>query len=415
MKTYSLRIIAVLRVSVLLGFMAALPAALPGAAAAGSPHFIPELSVWLESTRLELEQLERDFRLDTEPLRARLDELSQALQDPRNRTAERGFQLLWEQNLVEKTLAGLYQEHELKLLKIRYRKSIEIVKMLYEKVLSMDHHFSSLKTQQGLSNLSNPNNYPEFKENRDRIEEKLRKKHGFSLPEVLQSNPYMSAAYSIIGLVLGASGDERAGRKEELDNIACILDFTVRMYGDLNVIYYETGYLRDANLTLKKECESLFAECTRQVGYSIPLPNCRDGDDWERLYSLLDGYVGKALGETTPATASGSTPAGTPPGQPDPRLVQRATVNLQFSIDRVTQFIDKYSQFVGQGGEYYKKFSKIVHSYENEKVCSKVVPPQFSELKKDIELTLEKFNSAYRLPEVQGSKLKDMLYGMPHD
>lgn len=387
--------------------------------ASGRPD--SDLSEWLAAAQSEIDQLESSFLSETEPLRTRLVEIQNVLQDPRNRTPERGFQLLWEQNQLEKTLDGLEQEHELKLLKVRYRKSIEIVKMLYEKVLSMDHHFSSLKAQQGLSNLSNPNNYPEFRENRERIEEKLRKKHGFALPQVLQSNPYMSAAFSIVGLVLGSSSDER-DKKDDLENVACILDFTVRMHNDLNVIYYETGYLRDANLTLKKECEALFAECTRQVGYSIPLASCRDGDDWERLYTMLDTYVGRALGENTTTTGSptGGAPGYTPPGaaganQPDPRLVQRATVNLQFSIDRVTQFIDKYSAFVGQGSEYYKKFSKIVHNYENEKTCSAVMPTQFSELKSDIELTLEKFNSAYKMPEVQGSKLKDMLYGAPLD
>ena len=98
-------------------------------------------------------------------------------------------------------------------------------------------------------------------------------------------------------------------------------------------------------------------------------------------------------------------------GAPDQKLVMRATTNLQFSIDRVAQFIEKYSGFVGQGSEYYKKFSKIASSYENEKACSETLPAQFKQLKEDIDLTLDKFNSAYRMPEVQGSKLKDMLYG----
>jgi hypothetical protein len=66
---------------------------------------------------------------------------------------------------------------------------------------------------------------------------------------------------------------------------------------------------------------------------------------------------------------------------------------------------------VNQGAEYYKKFAKIADSYENEKACNAILPDQFRQLKSDIDQTLEKFNSAYRMPEVQGSKLKDMLYG----
>lgn len=367
---------------------------------------------WIEAAYSELDLMEREFFDRTEPLRMRLHDVNRTLAYPRNRTPEYGFQLLWEKTQLQETLDGLEQEHELKLLKLRYRKSIEIVKMLYEKVLSMDHHLSSLKAQQGLSNLSNPHNYPEFKEAKAIVEDRMKKKFNFQMPALFQTNPFLSAAFSIVGFAVG--GGEEKEKKESIEKIACVLDFTVRMHNDLNVIYYETGYLRDANLTLKKECEALFADCGRQVGYTIPLVSCRDGDDWERLYSMLDSYVSKALGETSnTATTPGGYPQpnnGLPPA-PDPRLLARATTNLQFSIDRVGLFIEKYGNFVSQGGEYYKKFSKIASSYENEKACSTSLPEQFKQLKSDIDETLDKFNSAYKMPEVQGSKLKDMLYG----
>jgi len=366
---------------------------------------------WIKTAYSELDHLERAYNDHTEPLRMRLYDVDKTLADPRNRNPECGFQLLWEKIQLDQTLKSLEQEHEIKLLKLRYRKSIEIVKMLYEKVLSMDHHLSSLKAQQGLSNLSNPHNYPEFKEAKGTIEDRMKKKFNFQMPALFQTNPFLSAAFSIVGLAVGGGEDKE--KKENIDKIACVLDFTVRMHNDLNIIYYETGYLRDANLTLKKECEALFSDCARQVGYTIPLVSCRDGDDWERLYSMLDNYVAKALGETiNTVTLAGATPTGQ---TPDPRLLARATTNLQFSIDRVGLFIEKYSNFVGQGGEYYKKFSKIASSYENEKACSTVLPDQFKQLKHDIDETLDKFNSAYKMPEVQGSKLKDMLYGTSTD
>jgi len=367
---------------------------------------------WIETAYSELDLLEREHSDRTEPLRMRLYDINNTLSEPRNRTPECGFQVLWEKIQLEETLQGIEQEHEIKLLKLRYRKSIEIVKMLYEKVLSMDHHLSSLKAQQGLSNLSNPHNYPEFKEAKVLIEDRMKKKFNFQMPALFQTNPFLSAAFSIVGLALGGGEDKE--KKGSIDKIACVLDFTVRMHTDLNVIYYETGYLRDANLTLKKECETLFSDCARQVGYTIPLVSCRDGDDWERLYTMLDNYVAKAVGE--PAN-SASPASGITPGllAPDPRLLARATTNLQFSIDRVGLFIEKYSNFVGQGGEYYKKFSKIASSYENEKTCANALPDQFKQLKTDIDETLDKFNSAYKMPEVQGSKLKDMLYGTSFD
>jgi hypothetical protein len=377
-------------------------------------------AIWLqpliETAYSELDLLEYEHLHRIEPLRVRLQDVNSTLADPRNRTPECGFQLLWEKTQLQEAIQGMEQEHEIKLLKLRYRKSIEIIKMLYEKVLSMDHHLSSLKAQQGLSNLSNPHNYPEFKEARTIVEDRMKKKFNFQMPTLFQTNPFLSAAFSIVGFAVG--GGEEKEKKESIEKVACILDFTVRMHNDLNVIYYETGYLRDANLTLKKECEALFSDCARQVGYTIPLISCRDGDDWERLYTMLDAYVAKALGETNnAASTSGSYPPpnnGLPP-TPDLRLLARATTNLQFSIDRVGSFIDKYSNFVSQGGEYYKKFSKIASNYENEKTCSTSLPDQFKQLKNDIEETLDKFNSAYKMPEVQGSKLKDMLYGTSNE
>ncbi|MBL7825050.1 MAG: hypothetical protein JNJ57_00350 [Saprospiraceae bacterium] len=373
------------------------------------------LDPWMGTVYSELDQLNHEYHDRSEPLRMRLHDVGNALSDPRNRTPECGFELLWEKIQLEETLEELQQEHELKLLKLRYRKSIEIVKMLYEKVLSMDHHLSSLKAQQGLSNLSNPHNYPEFKETKTIIEDRMKKKFNFQMPTIFQSNPFLSAAFSIVGMAVGGVEDKE--KKENIDKVACILDFTVRMHTDLNVIYYETGYLRDANLTLKKECELLFSDCARQVGYTIPLVSCRDSDDWERLYSMLDNYVAKALGETNNTTQGGGymPPNNGMPQAPDPKLLSRATTNLQFSIDRVGSFIEKYGNFVSQGGEYYKKFSKIVGGYENEKSCAAILPEQFKQLKSDIDETLDKFNSAYKMPEVQGSKLKDMLYGTAFD
>ncbi len=359
------------------------------------------LQPWMTTAVIDLNELNRIYEESTAPLRNRLQDVNLQLHDPASLEPDIGFKLLWERVQLEDALKALEAEHQLKFVKLRYRKGIEIIKMLYEKILGMDHHFSSLKAQQELLKISNPHNYPEFKESLGATAEKMKRKYNFTLPQLLQGNPFLSAAFSVVGMML--SGVEDKDKKENQEKVACILDFTVRMYNDLNVIYYETGYLRDANLTLKKDCEALFSDCSRQVGYTITLEGCRQSDDWERLYSLLDNMVAKALGENN--TIPGM------PAQPDQKLLAKAETNLQFAIDRVVYFINRYSDFVNQGAEYYKKFAKIADSYENEKACNTILPDQFRQLKADIDQTLEKFNSAYRMPEVQGSKLKDMLYG----
>jgi hypothetical protein len=101
-----------------------------------------------------------------------------------------------------------------------------------------------------------------------------------------------------------------------------------------------------------------------------------------------------------------------PQPQGDVQLQVKTETNLLFALERITQFITRYSDFVNQGNEYYKKFSKIVDTYEKDKTCSDQLPDAFLQLEKDINQTLDKFNTAYRMPEVQGSKLKDMLFGV---
>ena len=363
-------------------------ACLPGDTAS---QFLP----WIEQTELAFQAFRDSYQQQISGPVSRLGQLNAALCRPEARNPDTGYPLLLEKIKVETQLRQLTEETDLKLLRLRYRKGIEMLKLLYEKILSMDHHFTGLRTSQQVLRISNPHEYPEFKEMKSLLEDRMKRKYGFTLPAVMETNPFLSAAFSLVGLALG--GNQNKLDPAKMDKIACILDFTVRMHQDLNVVYYETEYLRDANLTLKKECETLFGEATRQVGYAIPLTICRENDDWERLYNLLEQYVDKVL----------PSPAGAPTVE-----VAKTRANMQFAIDRVVHFIEKYCAFVVQGNEYYKKFAKIVGNYTNEKACSEALPEPFAELKNDIDATLEKFNSAYNLPEIQGSRLKDLLYGI---
>ncbi|MEL6986916.1 MAG: hypothetical protein AAGK97_03710, partial [Bacteroidota bacterium] len=117
--------------------------------------------------------------------------------------------------------------YELDDLQFKYQRCIDIVKSLYEKILDLDHHFSSLHTQQSISQLSNPLQYNEFKEVRSMIDKQLSKKYNFQLPGNLESNPFIAGAHSLIGILLG--GGDKKTKAEELNQIACILDFTMQM------------------------------------------------------------------------------------------------------------------------------------------------------------------------------------------
>lgn len=349
---------------------------------------------WLANTETDFQRLHLQHSYALVGTKNRLVAVDSFLRTPRACDPEIGYAWLLEKIQLEDSIRLLEADAALKQLRLRYRKGIEMLKMLYEKILSLDHHFTSLRTSQQIARISNPHEYPDFKALNGILEERMKKKFGFSLPALLESNPYLSATFSIVGMALGA-GDSRQNQSN-LEKISCILDFTVRMDQQLSIIQYETEFLRDANLSLKRECELLFSDCARQIGYTTTLPQCRDQDDWEQLNNHLEQYINTAEQaiETNPA------------------LPRKAHTNLQFSIDRIVHFLDQYCAFIAQGNVYYQKFARIVGSYQHEAHCAAILPDTFSSLKSDIEITLEKFNNAYYLPEMQGSRLKDLLYGI---
>lgn len=304
---------------------------------------------------------------------------------------------LQQQLQAERELSRLWSEQELQLLKIRYRKGIDLIKILYEKILALDHHFSGMQIYQNILLISNPNTYPEFQKAQSMLEDRLKKRNALQLPGILSSNPYLSATFSLVAAVVG-DGESKV-KQQDFDEISCILDFTVRMNSDLSIIQHETEYLKKANQELKQECERLFEDYVKVVRYLVPLQVCRRNDDWEALYVHLNDFIYQ-LEENLQS-----------PGARNPS-VPRDQINLEFATQRVAEFIGKYSGFIALGSQYYQKFNNIVSTYEHERTCESKLPRQFSELKTDIQSTIDKFNNTYRLPEIQGSRLKDLLHGV---
>lgn len=281
--------------------------------------------------------------------------------------------------------------------KARYRKGLELIKLMYEKILGLDHHFYSLQTWQNISQLSNPNTYSVFQQKKEVLNNRLSKKNTMNMPTVMQTNPFLSASFTLVSSFLGV--EEQKRKEEDLEEIACILDFTVRMNSDLNTIYYETEFLKEGNEGLKNACNRLFKDYCKSIGYKITLEECRKEDDWETVYQMLDDYIMELenLNDQNDLTAS--------------RKFSRGIANLEFSIDRLLQFLTDYSNFISQGEKYYLKFQVIVSNYQNEETCMEELPHQFSTLKQEIKYSIEKFRDAYFVAELKGSKLKDLLYG----
>jgi len=284
-------------------------------------------------------------------------------------------------------------------LKKRFKQSVELIKLLYEKLLDLDHHFSGMDISHKVTKLSNPNAYPEFHGLQENMNRKNKQRREIEIPEVLESNLYVSASLTIVKVLFGKKN--KGPYKEEIEKIACILDFTVRMEKDLNTIYYETEYLKNVNQKMINECELLFDQCLQVIGYHNSLADCRNMDDWENVFQLLDEYI---LDIENNIVVDSTFSA----------QLLKEEVNLKFAIDRVVTFIQDYNDFVKQGDNYYKKFHVIISNYRNQEFCGNNLPEEFFTLKSDIDLTIEKFNNSYNLPELKGSKLKELMYGTTH-
>lgn len=280
--------------------------------------------------------------------------------------------------------------------KIRYLKGLQIIKLLYEKMLSLDHHFASVATFNEINNLSNPNHYPRFVKHKQDIKGNASKKQGFDLTNILGDNIYTSIMHSLVSLF--TSSAPKGEKETSIKEIECILDFTLRMHTDLKTIYFETAFLQKSNDNTIEQLEQLFVDFTKPIKYIVPLKECRNTDDWSSIHDQLNIYLttlNKAITDESQRYKA-----------------HKMQVNLEFPIDRLLQFITQYNSFIDQGGKFYEKFGIMLNSYENEKQCATEIPLEYKKLKENITVAIEKFNTAYKPVEINGSKMKEILYGI---
>lgn len=275
--------------------------------------------------------------------------------------------------------------------RIRYLKGLQIVRILYEKVLSLDHHFASTRTFSEINKIANPIQYPEFTKLQELVQNKRDKRSGFDLTSVLGTNTLVSVVNTFSNMMV--SGLTKEEKETELKNIECIIDFTLRMQGDLNTIYFETAFLQKSNDKIKEDIEILFRDYTKPIDYFVTLEQCRAQDDWESIRKKMGEYLTR-LNESTGTAQT------------------KMYVNIEFPIDRLMQFIIQYNNFIDQGAKFYEKFKIILNSYENEQQCQTKLPLEYQKLKSDIDVAIDKFNVAYKPVEVNGSKMKEILYGI---
>lgn len=298
---------------------------------------------------------------------------------------------LLQKDRIKEEIQKLKLDNASDISRIRYLKGLQIIRILYEKILSLDHHFASVRTFSEINKIANPNQYPEFTKVKELVQNKKDKKTGFDLTSVLGTNTIVSVVNTFSNMLV--SGLTKEEKENELKNIECIIDFTLRMQGDLNTIYFETAYLQKSNDKIKEDIEILFRDYTKPIDYLVSLEQCRSNDDWESVSKKMSSYLEKLNASIGTAQT-------------------KMYINIEFPIDRLMQFVTQYNSFIDQGGKFYEKFKIILNSYENEQQCQTKLPLEYKKLKNDIDVAINKFNVAYKPVEINGSKMKEILYGI---
>lgn len=353
---------------------------------------------WVEDLKEEKASMFEENSLKESSILNTIDGYEEYINDP-SLPNDYKIQFLFKIRKLEKELANEDDQFDLNFSQFRYKKGIEILKMIYEKILSLDHHFTTLNTFYEIQEMSNPHSYPYFVKIKDNLKQSTQQKNSVAMPAFLDVNPLVTLGYSLVSSVFGNSNKEE--RSRDLEEISCLLDFTLDMHSDLKIIMYETSYLTVGNAELKEECLQLFKDYTKVIDYNLSLPECRDMDDWDKVYEQLDDLILKlegTIGATTHMERK--------------QFIQKLN-NLEFSIDRLLNFVDSYDDFVKQGEHYYQKFQTILSSYENKDVCMSELPKEYHTLELKIQTSIDKFKNTYNIAELQGSKLRDLLYGAP--
>jgi hypothetical protein len=351
--------------------------------------FDKETNKVIHEMYLEIKATYLKYELKLIAIQKQIDEVNTKL--TQNKSTEEKLELLILKDKLKETYCKIQIDNTSDISKIRYIKGLQIIKILYEKVLGLDHHFASVRTFSEISKMANPNQYPEFDKVKQLVKDKRDKKQGFDLTAILGTNTVVSVINAFSNLMV--SGLSKEEKESELVKIECILDFTLRMQTDLNTIYFETAYLQASNNSIKNDIEILFKDYTKPINYIVGLPQCRNNDDWDKVSGQLDAYI-VAIDKA------------------DGVKKTKMLINLEFPIDRLIQFITQYNSFINEGEKFYQKFSIILNSYENEKQCESKLPLEYKRLKSDIDIAIEKFNVAYRPVEINGTKMKEILYGI---
>jgi hypothetical protein len=130
-------------------------------------------NVLVQEMLAEITKVQKTFYIKKEAILNEITAINQQLKTEENLNQK--VNLLVQKDALNEHLKKLELENASDISKIRYIKGLQIIKILYEKVLGLDHHFASVRTFSEISKMSNPNQYPEYEKIKELVKAKREK------------------------------------------------------------------------------------------------------------------------------------------------------------------------------------------------------------------------------------------------
>lgn len=147
--------------------------------------------------------------------------------------------------------------------KLKYKTAIAITQKIIQEAGKLEVLYRTLEIYSDFAQNANPTNYDSFENNLERIKGGKFKSR-IELPDIEISNPYISIAYSLIGGIFSKNKD----RQEAIENMTCVIDYTMNFKTDLRSIDNTIKYLAASSMNLKEEGYSIFTILSTHIDYS---------------------------------------------------------------------------------------------------------------------------------------------------
>lgn len=290
-----------------------------------------------------------------------------------------------QQRMVE--ISTQEQHRAIELSRVRYEVGLLVIKDIIEYLNTLQSQFSSIDFQQSYADLSNPNSFPIYRQNVERLKEKPIRKE-FTLPQMDMGNAFFNTAYFLTHAIVS----NRKDKGEITQQTICILDFTSEASNNLRIISFDLQYLSSELQKMTINFDELFRNYTSKVGYNMGFNDYIIGDGDMLDTELIPIYFETLKGDNE---------------------VERSKKlrDINYSIKKIMDAYQEYEIFVRQGLAYYEKFALIISTISpqcEDQIIAADIQARFENMSYKLNRAKLDFEKAYR-GKIKQTYLKQLI------